>query len=257
MDMGTIPTEATASDLERLLATELLGWAMDRFGSRFGISTSFQREGLVLVDMALRMRPSTRIFTLDTGRLPQETYEVMEAIRAKYGARIELVYPATEELEAMTSRFGPDLFRQSVAHRKLCCQIRKVRPMERKLEEFDAFAVGLRREQSEERAGTPKVARIGSNWKLAPIADWTASQVEDYLAQHDVPRHPLESRGYPSIGCAPCTRAVSAGESERAGRWWWEQDGGKECGLHVTPEGMMKRELDVLLEEVLTPPRSR
>ena len=252
MDMGTIPKEAAVSDLELLPAQELLRWAMDRFGSRFAVGTSFQREGLVVVDMALRMRPSTRIFTLDTGRLPQETFEVMEAIRAKYGARIEFVHPVTAELESMTTQFGPDLFRQSVAQRKLCCQIRKVRPMERKLSEFDAYAVGLRREQSEERAGTPKAALLDGKWKLAPIADWTARQVEDYLARNGVPRHPLESRGYSSIGCAPCTRAVTEGESERAGRWWWEQDGGKECGLHVTPEGQMKRELDILLEEVLT-----
>ncbi|MEP7363407.1 MAG: phosphoadenylyl-sulfate reductase [Acidobacteriota bacterium] len=257
MDMGTIPTEATATDLERLPARDLLAWALDRFGSRFAISTSFQREGLAIVDMALRLNPATRIFTLDTGRLPQETYQVMEAIRSKYGARIELVYPATDELEAMTSQFGPDLFRESVAHRKLCCQIRKVRPLERKMAEFDAFAVGLRREQSSERAGTPKAVQSGGKWKLAPIADWTSSQVEEYLTNHDVPRHPLESRGYPSIGCAPCTRAIAPGESERAGRWWWESEAGKECGLHVTPEGQMKRELDVLLEEVLTPHRSR
>ena len=257
MDMGTIPAEATARDLERLPAPDLLGWALDRFGSRFAISTSFQREGLVILDMALRINPATRIFTLDTGRLPQETYEVMEAIRAKYGARIELVYPATAELESMTAAYGPDLFRQSVAHRKLCCQIRKVRPMDRKLEEFDAFAVGLRREQSEERAATPKAALTVGKWKLAPIADWSAAQVEGYLTRNNVPRHPLESRGYPSIGCAPCTRAISPGESERAGRWWWEEEGGKECGLHVTPEGQMKRELDVLLEEVLTSVRSR
>lgn len=255
MDMGTIPAEATAADLERLSAPDLLNWALSRFGPRFAISTSFQREGLVIVDMALRMNPATRIFTLDTGRLPQETYEVMEAIRAKYGARIELVYPATVELEAMTARFGPDLFRQSVAHRKLCCQIRKVRPMERKLAEFDAFAVGLRREQSEERAATAKATQIDGKWKLAPIADWTAADVEAYLARNEVPRHPLESRGYSSIGCAPCTRPIAPGESERAGRWWWELDGGKECGLHVTPNGQMKRELDVLLEEVITPRR--
>jgi phosphoadenosine phosphosulfate reductase len=255
MDMGTIPAEATASGLERLPANDLLAWALERFGSRFAISTSFQREGLVIVDMALRMNPATRIFTLDTGRLPQETYQVMEAIRAKYGARIELVYPDTHELESMTTRFGPDLFRQSVAHRKLCCQLRKVRPMERKLSEFDAFAVGLRREQSEERASTPKAMQTDGKWKLAPIADWTAAQVEEYLTRNEVPRHPLESRGYPSIGCAPCTRAIAHGEPERAGRWWWELDGGKECGLHVTPDGQMKRELDVLLSEVLTSAR--
>lgn len=253
MDMGTFPITLDPTHLDGLPAEHLLRLFLGHFGPGFAISTSFQRDGLVIIDMALRIDPATRIFTLDTGRLPQETYEIMEAVRAKYGARIELVYPDTAELESMTTRFGPDLFRHSVAQRKLCCQIRKVRPMERKLAQLDAYAVGLRRGQSGERAETPKAQLIDGKWKLAPIADWTSQQVEDYLNAHDVPRHPLESRGYPSIGCAPCTRPVAPGEHERAGRWWWEAEGGKECGLHVTPEGKMKRELDVLLDEVLAP----
>lgn len=251
MDMGILPVTLDPTVLEDMTAEELLRTVIGRFGRRFAISTSFQRDGMVIIDLALRIDPATRIFTLDTGRLPEETFAVMEAVRSRYGAHIELVYPDAAEVEAMTTLFGPNLFRASVAQRKLCCQVRKVRPMERKMAEFEAHAVGLRREQSGERAATPKAQFVQGKWKFAPIAGWTSEQVEEYLAKHGVPRHPLESQGYPSIGCAPCTRPITAGESERAGRWWWEQDGGKECGLHVTPEGRMKRELDVLLEEVL------
>lgn len=250
-----MPVTLDPTYLESLPAEQLLRTVIGHFGRRFAISTSFQRDGMVIIDLALRIDPATRIFTLDTGRLPEETFAVMEAVRTRYGACIELVYPDAAEVEAMTTLYGPNLFRSAVAQRKLCCQVRKVRPMERKMVEFDAHAVGLRREQSGERAATPKAQLVSGKWKFAPIADWTSAQVEEYLAKHDVPRHPLESRGYTSIGCAPCTRPVSAGESERAGRWWWEQDGGKECGLHVTPEGRMKRELDVLLDEVLAAAR--
>jgi phosphoadenosine phosphosulfate reductase len=237
--------------LDSLPAPELLAWALRTYGPRFAISTSFQTDGLVLVDMAARLDLSVRVFTLDTGRLPQETYGVMEAVREKYGVRVELVAPEAAEVERMTTLHGPNLFYRDVALRKLCCHIRKTRPLERKLVELDAWAVGLRREQSSERASIAKAEYIGGKLKLSPLADWSAAQVDDYVARHDVPRHPLSQQGYPSIGCAPCTRAVAPGEQERAGRWWWETGGSKECGIHVTPEGQMRRALDVLLEDIL------
>jgi phosphoadenylyl-sulfate reductase (thioredoxin) len=242
---------AEFAHLETLPAAELLDWAIRTYGSRFAISTSFQQDGLVLIDMAARIDPSVRVFTLDTGRLPQETFEVMEAVREKYGVRIEIVAPDAGEVERMTTLHGANLFYRDTALRKLCCHVRKTRPLDRKLEELDAWAVGLRREQSEERAAISKVAHVDGRVKLSPLADWTAAEIESYIAAHGVPRHPLSERGYSSIGCAPCTRAVRAGESERAGRWWWEQDGSKECGIHVTPDGQMRRALDVLLEDIL------
>jgi thioredoxin-dependent adenylylsulfate APS reductase len=237
--------------LHSLPAPDLLEWAIRTYGSRFAISTSFQADGLVLVDMAARVDRSVRVFSLDTGRLPQETYDVMDAVREKYGIRVELVSPDAGEVERMTTLHGPNLFYRDTALRKLCCHIRKTRPLERKLAGFDAWAVGLRRDQSAERASIAKAEYTAGKLKLSPLADWTSAQVEEYVARHDVPRHPLSQRGYPSIGCAPCTRAVAPGEHERAGRWWWETDGSKECGIHVTPEGQMRRAVDVLLEDIL------
>jgi phosphoadenylyl-sulfate reductase (thioredoxin) len=151
----------------------------------------------------------------------------------------------------MVALFGPNLFYESVPYRNLCCQIRKVRPLNRKLASLDAYAVGLRREQSSTREDTAKITEVDGKLKLAPLADWTSGDVRSYAAAHDVLRHPLYDKGYTSIGCAPCTRAVQTGESERAGRWWWEGEGAKECGLHFTPEGRVERTLDVLLRDVL------
>lgn len=238
-------------ELNALPALELLRWALTSFGRGFAISTSFQAEGMVLIDMAARMDPSVRVFTLDTGRLPEETYQIIETVRQRYGVKVELVHPDRRELDAMTSLHGPNLFYQSPDLRKLCCHIRKVRPMERVLGELRAHAVGLRREQSEERAATRKVEEAQGKLKLSPLADWSSAEVEAYTAEHNVPRHPLYARGYASIGCAPCTRAIESGQPERAGRWWWEENASKECGLHVAPDGRMRRALDVLLDDIL------
>jgi len=206
---------------------------------------------MVLVDMAARINPNVRVFTIDTGRLPQETYDLMEAVRLRYGTKVEIVFPDHTEVESMTLRHGVNLFYAEVPLRKLCCHIRKVRPLERKLSEFDAYAVGLRTSQSEERADVTQVTETAGKLKLSPLAHWSAEQVEEYLAKYDVPRHPLYAQGYATISCAPCSRAIQPGEHERAGRWWWEQDASKECGIHVTPTGALKRTLDVLLDEIL------
>jgi phosphoadenosine phosphosulfate reductase len=207
---------------------------------------------MVIVDMAARISPEVRIVTLDTGRLPSETYDMIETVRGRYGVAVEVVYPNAEEIEEMVTRHGPNLFYESVALRSLCCHFRKVRPLERKLEGFDAWVVGLRRSQSDTRADLQKIQEIGGRLKLSPLADWTPEQVRAYTAEHNVPEHPLYARGYQSIGCEPCTRATDAGESERAGRWWWEHDSNKECGLHFTPDGRVERTLDVLVRDILT-----
>lgn len=246
---------ASADKLSLLSAEDLLAWAIDNYGSRFAIVTAFQPEGMVLVDMALRYAPATRIITVDTGRLPQETYDIMDAVRLRYGNGVEVILPDADEVERMVGRHGVNLFRADPSLRKLCCQIRKVRPLTRRLaQSVDVWAAGLRRQQSAERASVGKVEAEGGDLgliKLNPLADWTREQVDEYVARHAVPIHPLLSQGYATVGCAPCSRAVAAGEDDRAGRWWWEQDGGKECGIHVAPDGKFKRTLDVLLEEIL------
>jgi len=208
---------------------------------------------MVILDMAARLAPAVPVFTLDTGRLPESTYRMMETVRQRYGIAVHLIYPDSIEAERMTTRHGPNLFRHDVNLRLLCCQVRKVRPLDRAMAGYEAVLVGLRREQGETRAALEQVDWHATSVKIAPLADWSSMQVAQYSALHHVPEHPLYSEGYQSIGCDPCTRGTATGESERAGRWWWEADAAKECGLHFTPEGTVRRHVDVLLDEVIAP----
>ncbi len=232
-------------------AEELIRWAAERFPKRLALVTSFQREGMVILDMAARVAPGMPIFTLDTGRLPESTYRMIEKVRERYGIAVNMIFPDAGETQRMTTGHGPNLFRAEVSSRLLCCQIRKVRPLARVMAGYEATLVGLRREQGETRATLQQVDWRATPVKLAPLAAWTASEVADYSALHSVPEHPLYAEGYRSVGCDPCTRAVQPGEDERAGRWWWESDVAKECGLHFTADGRAQRRVDVLLEEVL------
>jgi phosphoadenosine phosphosulfate reductase len=227
--------------IEGKSAPDLLEWALAVYRDRFAISTSFQKSGMVLVDLAARTNFPFRVFTLDTGRLPEETLQMVETVRRRYGVTVEMVRPDPAEVDAMVNQHGPDLFYDGVEFRKLCCETRKVRPLARKLREFGAWATGLRRDQAETRAAVRKVAEIDGRLKINPLADWTGEEVEDYIRARGVPVHPLYARGYTSIGCAPCTRPVEPGEDERAGRWWWEQDAKKECGIHFAPDGSVSR----------------
>jgi adenylyl-sulfate kinase len=232
------------SRFEAASASDILAWAIDTFGDSFAIATSFQKEGMVILDLASRISAGVRVFTLDTGRLPDETYRMMETVRQRYGIPVEVVFPEHDDVEQLVAFHGPNLFYASVPARQRCCDVRKVRPLERKLETLKAWATGLRRDQSETRAAIPKVeCDPAGRMKICPLADWSADQVEEYIARHEVPVHPLYASGYTSIGCAPCTRAVQPGESERAGRWWWEQDAKKECGIHFAPDGSAARDI--------------
>jgi phosphoadenosine phosphosulfate reductase len=244
------------SELEQLSAEALLKWGLDEFGNSLAIATAFQAEGMVIVDMAARITPHVRVFTLDTGRLPEETYRMIETVRERYSIAVESVAPDAAEIEAMVALHGPNLFYREVALRNLCCQIRKVRPLERKLGGLRAWVAGLRRDQNESRADVRKVEENQGKLKLNPLAEWTAAEVSEYILRHDVPMHPLYATGYRSIGCAPCTRAIQPGEDERAGRWWWELDAAKECGIHFSPEGKAERKLDVLVSEILEAKRA-
>ena len=238
-------------------ASGLLRQAHETYGGRLALSTSFQAEGMVILDMASRIAPSIHVFTIDTGRLPQETLDMIRTVESRYGIAVAIARPDPAEVANMVSRHGPDLFRDGVAQRMLCCEVRKVRTIEAYLKRIGAAAViaGLRRSQSESRSAVPAVDESGPVVKISPLAEWSKAQVDAYISDHDVPAHPLYARGYASIGCAPCTRAVEPGESERAGRWWWEENAAKECGIHFTPDGKAARAVDVMLGAVLAASR--
>lgn len=216
-------------------AEKILAWAEAEFGARAAIASSFGVEDVVLIDLASRYAPSIGVFTLDTGRLPPETYEVMEEVRGRYHIPIETYVPERAAVELLEREKGFYSFRRSVGERKECCAIRKLEPLSRALAGKSAWITGLRREQSVTRAGVEVVeidAAHDGIVKLNPLARWTEQEVWRCARDRSLPLNALHARGYPSIGCAPCTRAVAAGEDVRAGRWWWEQPEHKECGLH-------------------------
>ncbi len=228
---------AAADRFEHATAPELLEWALERFHPRMAISAAGGADGMAIVDMAWRINPEVRVFTLDTGRLPPETYSLFERVRERYGIDVEFEFPAREQVERLVSQHGPNLMYRSVDLRLACCEVRKVEPLKRKLATLDAWVAGLRRDQWRTRRNIAKVELDrdhGGIVKLNPVADWSNDDVWAYIRKHDVPYHELFDHGYTSIGCAPCTRPVQPGEPERAGRWWWEQDTDKECGIHCS-----------------------
>jgi len=240
-----------AVELDDSTPQELLAWAMERWGSQLAICTSFQAEGMAILDMAWRIDPKVRLFTVDTGRLPQETYDVMETVRQRYGIEVEVYSPDAAQVEKMVRRFGPNLFQKSVQARLVCCNVRKVDPIRGVLETLDAWVTGLRRDQWASRANIRKIEidhDHGGLAKINPLADWMLEEVKEYNEAHDVPVHPLYAKGFTSIGCTPCTRATAAGEDPRAGRWWWEKNAPKECGIHCPVEtGAFEHELEAML----------
>jgi thioredoxin-dependent adenylylsulfate APS reductase len=226
-----------AERFEDASAQDLLAWAIETFHPRLAISAAGGVDGMAIVDMAWRIDPSIRVFTLDTGRLPSETYTLFEEVRDRYGIDVEFEVPEGDAVATFQTQNGPSAMYRSLELRTTCCDIRKVRPLKRKLATLDAWIAGLRREQWVSRRNIAKVEldrEHGGIVKLNPLADWTLDRVWDYIRANEVPYHELFDHGYTSIGCAPCTRAVLPGESERAGRWWWEQDTDKECGIHCS-----------------------
>ena len=224
-------------ELESKSAQEVVAWALKQFGDRVALASSFGAEDVAIIDLMVKANPKARIFTLDTGRLNQETYDVMDKIREKYGIVIEIMFPNTQAVEQMVRERGLNLFYHSIENRKQCCGVRKVEPLNRALATVDAWITGLRRDQVVTRVAVKKVdldADHGGIAKINPLADWTWAQVMDYVKTNKVPYNVLHDQGYPSIGCAPCTRAIKPGEDFRAGRWWWERPEQKECGLHVS-----------------------
>ena len=235
MSKPTITSDLHAR-VETYPAEEVLRFAFQHFGSRVAFASSFGAEDVVVIDLIARHAPEIRIFTLDTGRLHEETYDVMERIRSRYGLNIESYFPEAAETERLEREKGFYSFRDSLENRKECCGIRKVRPLNRALAGLDAWITGLRREQAVTRTETAKLQADEAHpglWKLNPLAEWTQEQVWAHIREHQVPYNALHDRGFPSIGCSPCTRAIQPGEDIRAGRWWWENPEQKECGLHV------------------------
>ncbi len=226
-------------EFERSSPEDVLSWASQNLGSSVALATSFQVQGMVLVDMFAKTDPEARIFTLDTGRLHSHTYDAMEKTREKYDINIEVLFPDTSEVEKMVTSRGVNLFYKSVENRRLCCQVRKTNPLNVFLKTLDAWITSIRADQTEQRADSTKFEidyLHGRMLKINPILDWTIDEVWDYVRKNDVPYNKLHDMGYPSIGCAPCTRAIEKGEDPRAGRWWWEQDSDKECGIHFSHE---------------------
>jgi len=216
----------------------LLRQAADQYGSELVFSSSFGAEDVVLIDLISCHTPRTRIITLDTGRLPQETYDVMDACREKYGLDFEVYFPDAAEVEQMVRSHGLNLFYQSVELRKQCCEIRKIHPLKRALHGAKAWITGVRREQADSRQSMAAIeddAHFGIK-KFNPLIEWSEADVWAYIRANAVPYNALHDRHFPSIGCACCTRSVTVGEDPRSGRWWWEhEDGVAECGLHASP----------------------
>ena len=249
--MDELEAGEAAVELDGQEPQEVLGWALEKFGRQLGVCSSFQAEGCVLIDMAWRIDPGVRVFTIDTGRQPEETYQLIDRIRDRYGIRTEMFLPDMRVVEQMVTRHGSNLFYRDVNLRLLCCQVRKVLPLRRALMNFDAWVTGLRRDQWATRSNIRKVEidhDHGGIVKFAPLADWTEEEVWDYIRANDVPYNELYDKGYKSVGCAPCTRAVAADADPRSGRWWWETGAPKECGMHCAIEtGGFEHELAALL----------
>jgi phosphoadenosine phosphosulfate reductase len=226
---------------ESASAQEILTWGLENFADKIALSCSFGApEGLVLLDMMHRIDSAARVFVLDTGRLPQATYDLIDRVRDRYDKTVEVIFPDAARVQSMVSESGLNLFYESVEKRELCCRIRKVEPLNRFLAGLDAWVTGLRRDQSGARENTPKLeidlAHEGIA-KLNPIADWSREQVLEYVRVHDVPINRLHAEGYPSVGCEPCSRAIGPGDDPRSGRWWWEESDLKECGIHLEEKG--------------------
>jgi len=230
----TLDVEGLNRRLEEKSPQQVLEWALSEFHPKISLASSFGAEDMVLTDMLRKINPDARIFALETGRLHQETYDLMDKAQEKYGD-FEIFYPDTVRLEEMTRSHGLNLFYKSMTLRKLCCEVRKVEPLKRALSDLDAWITGLRRDQASTRVAVQKVevdALHNGIIKINPLADQTSEDIWKYIRNNNVLYNALHDNGYPSIGCEPCTRAVKPGEDPRAGRWWWEPREASECGLH-------------------------
>jgi phosphoadenosine phosphosulfate reductase len=213
---------------------EILSWAASEFSDKLTFASSLGYEDQAITHMIATAKLNIPIFTLDTGRMFQETYSTMERTRERYGLNIEVFFPDYHEVEEMVTEHGPNLFYESIEFRKLCCRVRKTEPVKRALAGKAAWITGLRRTQSVTREELDVVMWDEENqlFKISPLAAWELQPLKDYISKFNIPYNPLHDKGFPSIGCLPCTRAVPEGGDVREGRWWWEDPDKKECGLH-------------------------
>jgi len=221
-------------ELSNASPEEVIKFFNDIFGEKLALSSSLGAEDQVLTHMYVNTNEKPNIFTLDTGRLFPETYKLIAATNNKYNIKLKIYFPNTEEVEQMVNNKGIDPFFESIENRKLCCNIRKLGPLKRAFSGLDAWICGLRRDQAVTRFATRKVEwdEVNNIIKINPLNDWSEEDVWKYIKSNNIPYNELHDKGFPSIGCEPCTRAVKEGEDVRAGRWWWEQPESKECGLH-------------------------
>lgn len=228
------------SNIKELLSgkqgVELLEAIAEHYPNQVVFSTSFGIEDQIITDWIGKSKVNIAVFTLDTGRLFKETYSLWSRTVKRYALKIDTYYPNTEQIQEFVSQKGPNAFYESVENRKTCCYIRKVEPLQRALRGAKIWITGIRAEQSANRHDMDYIEydQVNDIIKIHPLFDWTFDMVNDYIKGERIPYNVLHDKGFPSIGCAPCTRAVQEGEDFRAGRWWWEDQSKKECGLHVT-----------------------
>lgn len=215
-------------------AEEVVAYFLLHYKGRIALSSSLSYEDQAITHMFVKEDPTARIFTLDTGRLFPETYQLIDKTNMTYNIKIEVFFPDYKEVQRMVREEGINLFYNSIESRHRCCEIRKLEPLKRAMASLDVWVCGLRREQSVTRKDMQTVEwdDIHGKIKVNPLIDWTEQDVKDYIKKHHVPYNKLHDKGYPSIGCQPCTRAIEPGEDIRAGRWWWESPEHRECGLH-------------------------
>ena len=215
-------------------AMELLKGFLNEYQGKIALSSSLGLEDQVLTHMVTTINRDTKIFTLDTGRLFPETYDLIHRTNSRYGIKLAIYFPDAGSVEQMVGSKGINLFYESIENRKLCCNIRKLEPLKRAFEGLSVWICGLRREQSVTRQNMQSIEWDEANGliKINPLIDWTETEVKEFIKIHGIPYNPLHDKGFPSIGCQPCTRAIFPGEEVRAGRWWWENPETRECGLH-------------------------
>ena len=233
--MDTLQIEKWNEQFGKCKPEEVLGFFLKEFKGKIALSSSLGAEDQALTQMVCNIDASARIFTLDTGRLFPETYNLIAKTNEKYGISIEVFFPDFKKVQEMIKQKGINLFYDSIENRKECCHERKMEPLKRAFEGLQVWICGLRKDQSITRFYSKMIEWDEANnmLKINPLINWTEKQVWDYIKQNEIPYNVLHDKGFPSIGCQPCTRAIEKNEDIRAGRWWWEQPEHKECGLHV------------------------